>query len=229
MSMLCGPSLSFIDARDWTRFTWESDWLGTKRTSVWFQINRKMVNTIWFRVDLIRFRKDFSVSERFTRAENRITNFCEWNISAAGDHRNRRLFNRSDALQKADCAIFWSHLQIQLQAVPVFSSVYPSLIWFSSSSFPGAPYRIFPSVFSLYFFQFYFVVIITTTIWSDVWETAILGTQQTAPLIHLCPPLRSTFAVRETASLGIMGEPRVPPLNPSETIVLWEHYRLWGV
>ena len=34
-------------------------------------------------------------------------------------------------------------------------------------------------------------------------------------LTHLCPPLRSTFAVRETASLGIMGEPRVPPLNPS--------------
>ena len=30
-------------------------------------------------------------------------------------------------------------------------------------------------------------------------------------------------------SLGIMGEPRVPPLNPSETIVFWEHYRLWEV
>ena len=30
----------------------------------------------------------------------------------------------------------------------------------------------------------------------------------------------TTFAVRETASLGIMGEPRVPPLNPSESIVL---------
>ena len=27
-----------------------------------------------------------------------------------------------------------------------------------------------------------------------------------APLTHLCPPLRSTFAVRETASLGIMGD-----------------------
>ena len=27
-------------------------------------------------------------------------------------------------------------------------------------------------------------------------------------LTHLCPPLRSTFAVRETASLGIMGETR---------------------
>ena len=38
-----------------------SDWFGTKRTSVWFQINRKMVNTIWFQFDLIRFRKDFSV------------------------------------------------------------------------------------------------------------------------------------------------------------------------
>ena len=38
-----------------------SDWFESKRTSVWIQMNRKMVNTIWFRVDLIRFRKDFSV------------------------------------------------------------------------------------------------------------------------------------------------------------------------
>ena len=30
------------------------DWLGSKRTSVWFQINRKMENTIWFRIDSIR-------------------------------------------------------------------------------------------------------------------------------------------------------------------------------
>ena len=53
-------------------------------------------------------------------------------------------------------------------------------------------------------------------------------------LTHFYPPLRfrnqvPTFAVRETAYLGIMGEPRVPPLNPSDSIVLWEHYRLWGV
>ena len=47
-------------------------------------------------------------------------------------------------------------------------------------------------------------------------------------LTHLCRPVRSTFAVRETASVGIMGEPRVPPLNPSESIVLWEHYRRNG-
>ena len=33
-------------------------------------------------------------------------------------------------------------------------------------------------------------------------------------------PTVPTFAVRETASLGIMGEPRVPPLNPLESIVL---------
>ena len=39
-------------------------------------------------------------------------------------------------------------------------------------------------------------------------------------------PTVPTFAVRETASLGIMGAPRVPPLNPSELIVLSEHYRL---
>ena len=40
------------------------DWFGTNRTSVWFKINRKMVNTIWFRFDLLRFRKDFSVCTR---------------------------------------------------------------------------------------------------------------------------------------------------------------------
>ena len=38
-------------------------WLIWNQTEVrlLFQINRKMVNTIWFRVDLIRFRKNFSV------------------------------------------------------------------------------------------------------------------------------------------------------------------------
>ena len=34
------------------------------------------------------------------------------------------------------------HLQSQLQAVPVLSSIYPSLISFSYFTFPGAPYRI---------------------------------------------------------------------------------------
>ena len=39
-------------------------------------------------------------------------------------------------------------------------------------------------------------------------------------------PTVPTCAVRETASLGIMGAPRVPPLSPSESILLSEHYRL---
>ena len=38
-----------------------SDWCETKRNSVWFQIYWKMVNKIWFRFDLIIFRKKFSV------------------------------------------------------------------------------------------------------------------------------------------------------------------------
>ena len=33
-----------------------SNWFGSKQTSVWIQINWKMVNTIWFRVDFIRCR-----------------------------------------------------------------------------------------------------------------------------------------------------------------------------
>ena len=36
-----------------------SDRFRTKRTSVVFRINRKKVNTIWFRFDLTRFRKYF--------------------------------------------------------------------------------------------------------------------------------------------------------------------------
>ena len=32
-----------------------TDWFRTKRTFFWFQINRKMVNTVWFQFDLIRF------------------------------------------------------------------------------------------------------------------------------------------------------------------------------
>ena len=44
-----------------------SDWFVTKRTSVWFQINLKMVNTIWFQVNLTRYRKYFSVCTRKER------------------------------------------------------------------------------------------------------------------------------------------------------------------
>ena len=45
-------------------------------------------------------------------------------------------------------------------------------------------------------------------------------------LLNPFVPTVPTCVVRETASLGIMGEPRVPPLSSSETIVLSEHYRL---
>ena len=38
-----------------------SNWFGSKPTSILIKINRKMVNTNWFRVDLIRFWKEFSV------------------------------------------------------------------------------------------------------------------------------------------------------------------------
>ena len=34
-------------------------WFGSKQTSVWIKINRIIVNKIWYRVNLIRFRKKF--------------------------------------------------------------------------------------------------------------------------------------------------------------------------
>ena len=44
-------------------------------------------------------------------------------------------------------------------------------------------------------------------------------------LTHSCPPFQHLLSERLT-SLGIMGAPRVPPLNTSESIVLSKHYRL---
>ena len=55
---------------------------------------------------------------------------------------------------------------------------------------------------------------------------SVLGTLLKVGSVNPFMPTVPTFAVRETASLSIMGVPRVPPLNPSETIVLSEHYRL---
>ena len=52
-----------------------SDWYGTRRTSVWLQINRKMVNTIWFPFDLIRCRKVFSVCKL-----NELWSCFQWTI-----------------------------------------------------------------------------------------------------------------------------------------------------
>ena len=51
------------------------------------------------------------------------------------------------------------------------------------------------------------------------------GAQVTREPINLHPVYQHLLSKRLT-SLGIMGKPRVPPLNPSETIVLSEHYRL---
>ena len=69
-----------------------SDWFETKRTSVWFQINRKMVNIIWFRFDLIRFRKCLSVCVLTDRDLSFFLNRlprCDWkrmypNVWSAG-------------------------------------------------------------------------------------------------------------------------------------------------
>ena len=66
--------------------------------------------------------------------------------------------------------------------------------------------------------------------WDDLSVNLILAPEvifcvEMPLLTHSCPPFQHLLPERLT-SLGIVGEPRVPPLNPSETIVLWEHYRL---
>ena len=54
---LCLPFSDWFGTK--RKFVWL--WFGTKRNSIWFQINQKMVNTIWFRFYLTKFRKYFSV------------------------------------------------------------------------------------------------------------------------------------------------------------------------
>ena len=65
----------------------------------------------------------------------------------------------------------------------------------------------------------------TTAIRRTAVREAGVSLHQVGPVNPFFPTV-PTFAVRETASVGIMGAPREPLLNPSETIVLSEHYRL---
>ena len=47
-------------------------WFASKRTSIWMSVST--INTIWFRVDLMRFRKAFSVCRQYTHLIN--STFC---------------------------------------------------------------------------------------------------------------------------------------------------------
>ena len=62
----------------------------------------------------------------------------------------------------------------------------------------------------------------------DVQPSKITYTNKPLGPWNFCPPFPHLLSERLT-SLGIIWAPRVPPLNPSETIAFWEHYRLWGV
>ena len=72
-----------------------SDWFGSKRKSIWFKINRKIVKTIWFRFDLIRFRKYFSVC---TYCQTKVIDWLEKHYTHYGvspqtpQHQNSPMF-----------------------------------------------------------------------------------------------------------------------------------------
>ena len=64
-----------------------SDWCATKRKSVWFQINRKMFNTIWFKFYLIIFGKDFSVRS-IQATGNILSNYLQSLTNYCVDHQS---------------------------------------------------------------------------------------------------------------------------------------------
>ena len=69
-----------------------SDCIWTKRSSVLFQINRKMVNIIWFRFDLIIFRKAFSAG---------CSKRDEWRVFSPQDHLRHPQLHRSWGAEQA--------------------------------------------------------------------------------------------------------------------------------
>ena len=71
-----------------------SDWFGTKRTvSVCFQINHKMVNTIWFWLDLIRFRKDLSAYGWRIEDDSPVLNRATFKLERIYDRTNSCRFH----------------------------------------------------------------------------------------------------------------------------------------
>ena len=127
-----------------------SDWFGTIRMSVWFQINRKMVNTIWFRFDLIRFRKYFSVcrltfilqypSERLIPL---VIMGIPWNPSLLCRSGLRRPLKFGPLMPDSRGALYdWS----QLTAVAVIRSITSlynacTLAWVSDSCSGACPWN----------------------------------------------------------------------------------------
>ena len=55
-----------------------SDWFGSKRTSDWIQVNRKMVNTIWYQFDLNKISKWFLCVTHVPASATSNQDFGKW-------------------------------------------------------------------------------------------------------------------------------------------------------
>ena len=77
-----------------------------------------------------------------------------------------RIYLQSKYLKRYDWSMF--SLQTQLQAVAVLSSLFSSLISFSSFTFPDAPYQIFLLFLPWFPCHFNLVITTATTSWSQI-------------------------------------------------------------
>ena len=97
------------------------DWFATKRTSVCFQINQKMMNIIWFLVNLIRFRKNYSASTYLINARKKTA--------------IRLAAVRETAVSQQSCVPNWGYLLkplFTLQSTIVLKGLRGPLIWDST-------------------------------------------------------------------------------------------------
>ena len=96
-----------------------------------FQINRKMVNTIWFRVDLIRFRKDFSAYTLLGSA-----GLCKVHLLQLGEKKKKEpRFHASKASMLVGQPSYMS--QIFNLTVIIYTK------WCTCTFYPPSPYPFF--------------------------------------------------------------------------------------
>ena len=140
--------------------------------------------------------------------------------------KNKSLFAKQSKIFGEKNQDIWKKIEIFTKKIKIFATKKNQSIWRKKESAPREEFLIgWLKILLCYDYQKFAHYISFNYLAFMVFKGHVAATSRFNPFVPTVP----TCAVRETASHGIMGAPRVPPLNPTETIVFWEHYRLWGV
>ena len=180
-----------------------------QRTSVWFQINRKMVNTISFRFDLIWFRKGFSVcTSPILQWIPAFETFEPESLIATLEMKQIRLLlcNAFEYTRRSLFSISLNHTRFGL--------------WLHISDQYSTTHN---SVFCKKLIRNSIIII---KIWVDLtWYRkyfCVCALEHLLSRVQTGPHWKSSHQLFEKlASLGIMGDQSRGSLSPPNTIIVW--------